>query len=67
MPTYEYRCTDCGYTYDAVHKMSDKPLITCPKCSKSTLKRVIGGKDTILSFQGSGFYITDYVKKKEKS
>lgn len=66
MPTYEYQCTDCAYLYEAFHKISDDPLKECPKCHKSTLKRLIGGKDAVLNFKGSGFYITDYSKKKSE-
>ena len=32
MPTYEYRCRDCGHTFDIVQKMSDDPLTHCPEC-----------------------------------
>lgn len=67
MPTYEYQCQDCGYTYEAFHKMSDPALTTCPKCKKDALKRLIGGADAHLNFKGSGFYITDYSKKKPDS
>lgn len=67
MPTYEYQCEDCGYLYEAFHKMSDDPLKECPKCHKMALKRLIGGKEAHLNFKGSGFYITDYVKKKPES
>lgn len=63
MPTYEYQCSNCDYVYEVFHKMSQAPLTECPKCLKQTLKRSIGGKDAHLHFKGSGFYITDYVKK----
>ncbi len=66
MPTYEYRCKDCGYVYDVFHKISQSPLKKCPKCSKETLQRSIGGGDAILNFKGDGFYITDYAQKKDK-
>ena len=32
MPTYEYRCRDCGHSFDIVQKMSDDPLTHCPEC-----------------------------------
>lgn len=66
MPTYEYRCSNCDYVYDVFHKMSQAPLTECPKCSKQSLKRSIGGKEANLQFKGSGFYITDYAKKPSK-
>ena len=32
MPTYEYRCRDCGHTFDVVQAMSDETLTVCPVC-----------------------------------
>lgn len=66
MPTYEYKCTECGHVFDTFHKISQKPLTQCPKCQKSTLKRGIGGQNAVLNFKGSGFYITDYTKDSSK-
>jgi len=60
MPTYEYKCTSCGHTFEAVQSMNDKPLSRCPKC-KSAVRRVINGGIGII-FKGSGFYTTDYKK-----
>ena len=58
MPTYDYECTKCGYTFDAFQSMSEDPLVKCPKCSKNGLKRLIGGGMAVI-FKGSGFYVTD--------
>ena len=41
MPTYEYKCKKCG-EFEAVQKMSDPPLSTCPTC-KGKVERQIGG------------------------
>lgn len=60
MPTYDYKCEDCEYAFETFHSMSQDPLKKCPKCSKDTLKRLIGGQNATLKFKGSGFYITDY-------
>jgi putative FmdB family regulatory protein len=58
MPTYDYKCLDCGDTFEFFQRMSDEPLSECPKC-KGKLKRLIGtGLRPI--FKGSGFYETDY-------
>lgn len=66
MPTYEYHCSHCNHTQEALQKMSDPPLTTCEKCGQKTLKRGPGG-GIGLSFQGSGFYITDYKQGSEGS
>ena len=60
MPTYEYECTKCGHTFEAVQSMMDKPLSRCPNC-KGALRRVINGGIGVI-FKGSGFYTTDYKK-----
>lgn len=60
MPTYEYRCRDCGHTFDIVQKMSDDPLTHCPECG-GDLRKVFA--PPAISFKGSGFYATDHGKK----
>ena len=32
MPTYEYRCKDCGHTFDAYQSFTDDALTECPEC-----------------------------------
>ncbi len=65
MPTYDYKCTDCGYKFEYFQKMTDEPLSECPRC-KGKVKRLIGaGLGPI--FKGSGFYETDYKKKPRTS
>lgn len=61
MPTYEYECTHCGHTFEALQKMTDKPLSACPKCGKKVRRLISSGMGII--FKGSGFYATDYRKK----
>ena len=56
MPTYEYRCKDCGEHLEVVQSFSDEALTTCPKCS-GMLRKVFGNIG--ISFKGSGFYKTD--------
>ena len=63
MPTYEYACPKCGYTFELVQSMRDEPLKKCPKCKKAGVKRLIGGGAGLI-FKGTGFYITDYKNKK---
>ncbi len=59
MPTYDYRCQACGYTFDELQSFSEPPLTKCPKCKKNKLERLFGGGGAII-FKGSGFYETDY-------
>lgn len=62
MPTYEYECDACGYTFEEFQAMSAQPLKKCPKCAKNKLTRLIGAGAGII-FKGSGFYETDYKRK----
>ncbi len=65
MPTYEYKCTDCGHTFELFQSMSAEPVKVCPNC-KGHVKRLIGpGLGPI--FKGTGFYETDYKKKSNNS
>jgi putative FmdB family regulatory protein len=56
MPTYQYRCTDCGHDLEAVQKFSDAALTECPSCGGS-LRKVFNAVGVV--FKGSGFYRTD--------
>ena len=52
----------CQMRFDHFQSIVDPPLATCPSC-KGELERIITGGSGLI-FKGSGFYITDYVKKK---
>ena len=57
MPTYGYRCSNCGHEFEIQQKITDQPLKACPKCQGKLAKILypVG-----ISFKGSGFYTTDY-------
>lgn len=57
MPTYDYKCEDCGHSFEVFQKMSDDPVSSCPKCN-GKVRRLIGGGVGVI-FKGSGFYVTD--------
>ena len=59
MPTYDYRCNNCGHEFELFQSMKDSPKRKCTECGKNTLERLIGTGAGIL-FKGSGFYETDY-------
>ena len=56
MPTYEYRCKDCGHEFEAVQSFTDDAISVCPECG-GTVKKRFGNVG--ISFKGSGFYKTD--------
>ncbi len=63
MPTYEYKCQDCGYEFEKFQYMNEDHIKECPKCHKNRAKRLISAGSGII-FKGSGFYATDYRKSK---
>ncbi|MCM8530380.1 MAG: zinc ribbon domain-containing protein [Lentisphaeraceae bacterium] len=66
MPTYDYKCENCGHTFETLQTMSAEHLKTCPECKDDSLKRLIGAGAGLL-FKGSGFYQTDYRSKSYNS
>jgi putative FmdB family regulatory protein len=59
MPTYEYKCENCGYEFEQFQSITAKPIRKCPKCKKTSVRRLIGIGAGVI-FKGSGFYATDY-------
>src|SRR5215207_4943052 len=60
MPIYEYRC-DRGHTFEVMQRMTDDPLTVCDEHG-TPVQRVF--HPVAVHFKGSGFYNTDYGKKK---
>ena len=40
MPTYEYECVDCKYTFETKQKITDEPLSVCPKCNSKLIRLI---------------------------
>ena len=66
MPTYEYLCTKCEHSFEAVQSMKDPHFEICPEAlcqvtpwGQGCVKRQLGTGAGLI-FKGSGFYITDY-------
>jgi putative FmdB family regulatory protein len=60
MPIYEYRC-DKGHNFEVMQRMSDDALTECSICG-APVQRVF--HPVAIHFKGSGFYNTDYGKRK---
>ncbi len=73
MPTYQYRCTDCGQSFERYQSFSDDPITVCPlpRDSEAVNGTGNGSESTCggevrkifsnvgISFKGSGFYRND--------
>lgn len=60
MPTYSYRRPD-GSVFDAFQRITDDALTEDPETGQPVVRVISGGAG--LQFKGTGFYLTDYVKK----
>jgi putative FmdB family regulatory protein len=58
MPTYAYRCRNCGSEFEKVQKFTDKPATKCPVCGKGPVRRLL--QASAIVFKGSGWYATDH-------
>ena len=62
MPTYDYKCENCGNIFEIFQSIKDEPLKLCGHCGHESLVKMISVPAGLI-FKGSGFYLTDYVKK----
>ena len=63
MPIYEYECSKCGKTTEAMQRFSDPPLTRC-ECS-GQLRKLISM--STFHLKGSGWYTTDYAGKNQST
>ena len=69
MPTYQYRCTDCGESFERYQSFTDDPITVCPLPADGEAvngtEAACGGEvrkifsNVGISFKGSGFYRND--------
>ena len=65
MPIYGYACESCGHMLDALQKVSDEPLVDCPECGGSALKRQLSAPRFRL--KGKGWYETDFKSDNQRN
>jgi putative FmdB family regulatory protein len=63
MPIYVYECDRCGLRFERRQSMTAQPLVDCPEC-EGHVQRVVQPVGVV--FKGSGFYVTDHRKSKDK-
>ena len=54
MPTYHYRCKNCGYDFTEQQSFNDDPITVC---SQEQVRKVYSAVP--IEFKGHGFYRTD--------
>jgi putative FmdB family regulatory protein len=57
LPTYSYRCANCGHAFDQYQAFTDDTLTVCPNCGEPQLRKVFNNIG--VAFNGSGFYRND--------
>ncbi len=73
MPVYLYKCKKCGKEFEYQQRITEDALTTCPnevceqenKGEGEVFRKI--SSNVGLVFNGSGFYLTDYVHKNGKS
>jgi putative FmdB family regulatory protein len=63
VPIYEYKCEN-GHVFDVLQKMTDESLTSCVECGAPAFRVLTA---PAVHFKGSGFYNTDYGKRKAAS
>lgn len=61
MPIYEYKCEN-GHVFEVIQKITDESLTKCEECGAPAARVLYS---PAVHFKGSGFYNTDYGKKKK--
>lgn len=64
MPTYEYRCNDCGHQFEVSQRMADDPITECEVCGGQVSKLLFA---PAIHFKGTGFHNTDYASKRRSA
>lgn len=65
MPIYEYQCQSCHEQLEALQKISDAPLLDCPKCGQPSLKKKVSA--AAFRLKGEGWYETDFKTGNKKN
>ena len=64
VPTYDYRCAECGEMFEIWQSFSEDALTDCPTC-EGTLSKVYSKVG--IAFKGDGFYKNDHGSSKPPS
>jgi putative FmdB family regulatory protein len=66
LPTYEYKCGNCGERLEEVRRMAEREeLKPCHKCGEGYFQ-VQMSVTAPPKFNGSGFFVNDYPKSPKR-
>lgn len=55
MPVFDYKCQDCGKTYDVYHKVREVAEdVLCPSCGSANHKRLMSAPAVSIAGSSSG-------------
>lgn len=60
MPIHAYECEACGHQFETLQRVSDGPLLECPKCHQEKLTRLVSASSFHLV--GGGWASEGYSK-----
>tara|TARA_B100001179_G_scaffold46925_1_gene31344 strand:- start:152 stop:547 length:396 start_codon:yes stop_codon:yes gene_type:complete len=64
LPTYDYKCEECGSEFELRLRFSDSVDQPCNSCDKVATRQFSA---VPIVFKGSGWYVNDYGKKGSSS
>ena len=64
LPTYDYKCEECGSEFELRLRFSDPVDQPCNSCDKAATRQF---SVVPIVFKGSGWYVNDYGKKGSSS
>jgi putative FmdB family regulatory protein len=64
MPTYVYKCNNCGNKFELKRSIKDESEVLCPKCGSPSEKIFV---PVPIVFKGSGFYVNDSTNSKKSA
>jgi putative FmdB family regulatory protein len=62
MPLYEYECSSCGTRTEVLQRVGAPSIDDCAECG-GKMRRLLSAP--AVQFKGTGWYVTDYARKKE--
>lgn len=65
MPLFDYACSKCQHTFEALQKVNAEPLVECPVCHAMALEQQIG--TAAFRLKGSGWYESDFKTANQKN